>query len=110
MAALTRDRDRVTEGRPIPDEAYIEPRVSYVRRLGWDLGRPLHARGRRGYRRGLRLPAREHGVRDDSGEAVPGALHGHLDDLPRDRPAGLDDADGRHACDGCRRAHLAVDR
>src|SRR6266508_1232423 len=44
MAALTRDRDQVTEGRPIPDEAYIEPRVSYVRRLGWDLG-DLFTRG-----------------------------------------------------------------
>jgi uncharacterized membrane protein YagU involved in acid resistance len=37
MATLTRDRDRVTEGRPVPDEAYIEPQVSYVRRLGWHL-------------------------------------------------------------------------
>jgi uncharacterized membrane protein YagU involved in acid resistance len=44
MAAPIRDRDRVTEGRPAPDEAYIEPRVAYVRRLGPQLGE-LFTRG-----------------------------------------------------------------
>jgi uncharacterized membrane protein YagU involved in acid resistance len=44
MATPTRDRDRVTEGRPIPDEAYIEPRVSSVRQLAWHLG-DLFTRG-----------------------------------------------------------------
>ncbi|NUR78660.1 MAG: hypothetical protein HOQ28_20525 [Thermoleophilia bacterium] len=44
MATRLRKRGRVTDGRPLPDEAYIEPHVSYARRLAWNIG-DLFTRG-----------------------------------------------------------------
>jgi hypothetical protein len=44
MATGLRERDRVTEGRPLPDEAHIEPSTSYMRWLGWHVGE-LFTRG-----------------------------------------------------------------
>lgn len=44
MATRVGERDRVTEGRPVPDEVELEARVFDLRQLGWHLG-DLFTRG-----------------------------------------------------------------
>ena len=44
MATRLPERGLVTEGRPLPDEPYIEPQLSYARRLGRHVGE-LFTRG-----------------------------------------------------------------
>jgi uncharacterized membrane protein YagU involved in acid resistance len=44
MATRVGERDRATEGRPVPDEVDLEARVVDLRQLGWQLG-DLFTRG-----------------------------------------------------------------